>query len=127
MKINIPRKVLYGMLAPFIVFFIGLYTYVHFTSNSKYYSTNPDEALGEFYVALAKYLNDNPSPQFVSLLSEAYKDEMIDDDEFMALATIQIEQNNFITISYEQQIVFDDAKDQFVESWEKYQNENPTL
>ncbi|TMO39424.1 MULTISPECIES: hypothetical protein [unclassified Pseudoalteromonas] len=83
--------------------------------------------MGEFNVALAKYLNDNPSSQYVSLLREAYKDEMIDDDEFMALATIQIEHINFITISYEQQIVFDDAKEQFVESLEKYQNENPTL
>ncbi|WP_252948385.1 hypothetical protein [Pseudoalteromonas shioyasakiensis] len=61
------------------------------------------------------------------MLSEAYKDEMIDDDEFIALATIQIEQNNFVTISYEQQIVFNEAKNQFVESWEKYQNENPVL
>ncbi|WP_289096654.1 hypothetical protein [uncultured Pseudoalteromonas sp.] len=52
---------------------------------------------------------------------------MIDDDEFIALATIQIEQNNFISISYEQQIVFDDAKDQFIESWEKYQKENLIL
>ncbi|MCQ8881448.1 hypothetical protein NQS96_06465 [Pseudoalteromonas shioyasakiensis] len=45
----------------------------------------------------------------------------------MALARIQIEQKKLITVSYEQQIVFDDAKEQFVESWEKYKNENLIL
>lgn len=127
MKISIPRKVLYSLAAPALILYIAMYLHVYITNDSKYYSKNPDEALAEFYIALADQLKNNPNSEFINKLSESYKDKVIDDEEFMALAKIQIEQKKLITVSYKEKIVFDEAKDQFVESWEKYQNENPTL
>ncbi len=127
MKINIPRKVLYGFAAPALIFYIALYLHVYITNDSKYYSENPDEALAEFYIALADQLKNNPNSEFLNKLSESYKDKVIDDEEFMALARIQIEQKKLITVSYKEKIVFDDAKAKFAESWEKYQNENQIL
>lgn len=127
MKINIPRKVLYGVAAPALIVYIALNIHVYVTNDSKYYSENPDEALSEFYIALAEQLNNNPNTEFINKLSESYRDKVIDDEEFMALARIQIEQKKLITVSYKEKIVFDDAKAKFAESWEKYQNENPVL
>ncbi|KZY40253.1 hypothetical protein A3733_24165 [Pseudoalteromonas shioyasakiensis] len=127
MKINIPRKVLYGVAAPVLILYIALNILVYITNDSKYYSENPDEALSEFYIALADQLKNNPNSEFINKLSESYRDKVIDDEEFMALARIQIEQKKLITVSYKEKIVFDDAKAKFVESWEKYQNENPVL
>ena len=127
MKINIPRKVLYGLGAPALILYIALYLHVYITDDSKYYSKNPDEALAEFYIALSEQLKNNPNSEFINKLSESYKDNVIDDEEFMALAKIQIGQRNLITVSYKEKVVFADAKKQFVESWEKYQIENPTL
>lgn len=109
MKINIPRKVLFGLAAPALILYIALYLYI--TNDSKYYSENPDEALAEF----------------INKFSESYKDKVIDDEEFMALAKIQIEHKKLITLSYKEKIVFDDAKAKFTESWEKYQQENLIL
>ncbi|GGF00735.1 hypothetical protein [Pseudoalteromonas gelatinilytica] len=127
MKINIPRKVLYGVAAPALIVYIALNIHVYVTNDSKYYSENPDEALSEFYIALAEQLKNNPNTEFINKLSESYRDKVIDDEEFMALARIQIEQKKLITVSYKEKIVFDDAKAKFAESWEKYQNENPVL
>ena len=127
MKINIPRKVLYGVAAPALIVYIALNIHVYVTNDSKYYSENPDEALSEFYIALAEQLKNNPNTEFINKLSESYRDKVIDDEEFMALARIQIEQKKLITVSYKEKIVFDDAKAKFAESWEKYQKENPVL
>lgn len=127
MKINIPRKVLYGVAAPALIVYIALNIHVYVTNDSKYYSENPDEALSEFYIALAEQLKNNPNTEFINKLSESYRDKVIDDEEFMALARIQIEQKKLITVSYKEKIVFDNAKAKFAESWEKYQNENPVL
>lgn len=124
---NIPRKALYGLAAPALILYIALYLHVYITNGSKYYSKNPDEALAEFYIALTDQLKNNPNSEFINKLSEFYKDKVIDDDEFMDLARIQIEQKKLITVSYKEKIVFDDAKAKFAESWEKYQNENPVL
>jgi len=127
MKINIPQKVLYGVAAPALTVYIALNIHVYVANDSKYYSENPDEALSEFYIALADQLKNNPNTEFINKLSESYKDKVIDDEEFMALARIQIEHKKLITVSYKEKIVFDDAKAKFAESWEKYQNENPVL
>lgn len=53
MRINIPRKVLYDLAVPALILYIAQYLYVYITNDSNYYSKNPDEALAEFYIALA--------------------------------------------------------------------------
>ncbi|WP_209326830.1 hypothetical protein [Pseudoalteromonas sp. PA2MD11] len=118
---------LYGVAAPALIVYIALNIHVYVTNDSKYYSENPDEALSEFYIALADQLKNNPNSEFINKLTDSCKDKIIDDEEFMALAKIQIKQKELITVSYKEKIVFDDAKSKLIESWEKYQKENLIL
>ncbi len=77
MKIKTPRKVLYGVAAPALIVYKALNIHVYVTNDSKYYSENPDEALSEFYIALAEQLKNNPNTEFINKWSESYKDNVI--------------------------------------------------